>query len=45
MVGVYSGRYNDVGIHETLNDLDIGIVWKLNVLDKLIPISFHGGQT
>jgi hypothetical protein len=36
-VGVYSGRYNDRGMGETLNDLDIGIVWKLKPLLKILP--------
>ncbi len=39
LVGIYSGRINDNqhGVNETLNDLDIGIVWKLSVLAKLLP--------
>jgi len=38
-VGVYSGRINDADntAAETLNDLDIGIVWKANQLLKLLP--------
>jgi hypothetical protein len=33
LVGVYSGRYKD---GETLNDLDIGIVWKSRLIREII---------
>ena len=36
LAGIYSGRYDDRGKTEILNDLDIGIVWKIRVIEKLI---------
>jgi hypothetical protein len=36
MVGIYSGRYNDKGVNETLNELDIGIVWYIGIVVQLM---------
>jgi hypothetical protein len=36
-LGIYSGRYRDREGGESLSNLDIGIVWKLNNLQKLFP--------
>jgi len=37
LIGIYSGRISEVGVNRTLNDLDLGIVWKLHALNRLIP--------
>jgi hypothetical protein len=36
LMGIYSGRYNDKGAQEKLNDLDIGIVWKIDLIEKIL---------
>jgi hypothetical protein len=39
LLGIYSGRYNDRGLHERLNDLDIGIVWKIDLVETILKAS------
>jgi hypothetical protein len=37
LIGIYSGRIEDFGFMESLNDLDIGVVWKPTLLLDLLP--------
>lgn len=41
LLGVYSGRIDDRDVNRTLNDLDIGVVWKLHALNRLLPFPEH----